>query len=113
MTPEIFATKGLLPTRWRTFGTTNQSLFFPVRGTACGTASALSRVYSTLFVSLFCSADAVDISGGMLAPLAGGALLVADRSFPVYASIVIFVASGLSVLPLKVSDVPGGGGMLH
>ncbi|KAF8531259.1 major facilitator superfamily domain-containing protein [Gautieria morchelliformis] len=76
MTPEIFATE--------------------VRGTACGTASALSRV------------------GGMLAPLAGGALLVINTSFPVYASIVVFTAGGLCVLPLKVGDVPGGNkGRLH
>ncbi|KAF8580134.1 MFS general substrate transporter [Ramaria rubella] len=76
MTPEIFATK--------------------VRGTACGTASALSRI------------------GGMLAPLAGGALLVVNNSFPVYASIVIFAAGGLCVLPLRIPDIPRrAGGMLH
>lgn len=62
-TPEIFATK--------------------VRGTACGTASALSRV------------------GGMIAPMVGGALLMIDPSFPVYASIVVFLLSGICVLLIK------------
>lgn len=45
--------------------------------------------------------------GGMLAPLIGGALLVVNTSLPVYASIIVFAAGGLCVLPLKVSDVPG------
>lgn len=50
----------------------------------------------------------------MLAPLAGGALLVVNASFPVYASIVVFAAGGLSVLLLKISEVQGGGrGRLH
>ncbi|KAH9964760.1 major facilitator superfamily domain-containing protein, partial [Russula compacta] len=62
-TPEIFATK--------------------VRGTACGAASALSRV------------------GGMIAPILGGTLLMIDPSFPVYASIVVFVLSGICVLLIK------------
>ncbi|KAM6494435.1 Major facilitator superfamily domain containing protein [Amanita muscaria] len=59
-TPEIFSTK--------------------VRGTACGTASALSRI------------------GGMIAPLLGGMLLVINRSIPVYTSVIIFVISGFCVL---------------
>ncbi|KAI0286406.1 major facilitator superfamily domain-containing protein [Russula brevipes] len=62
-TPEIFATK--------------------VRGTACGTATALSRI------------------GGMIAPIVGGALLMVDPSFPVYASIVVFMLSGICVLLIK------------
>ncbi|KAF8491171.1 MFS general substrate transporter [Russula emetica] len=62
-TPEIFATT--------------------VRGTACGTASALSRV------------------GGMIAPIVGGALLMIDPSFPVYASIAVFLLSGICVLLIK------------
>jgi len=65
-TPEIFATK--------------------VRGTACGTASALSRV------------------GGMIAPIVGGALLMIDPSFPVYASIAMFVLSGICVLLIEEVD---------
>ncbi|KDR82970.1 hypothetical protein GALMADRAFT_238679 [Galerina marginata CBS 339.88] len=62
-TPEIFATK--------------------VRGTACGIASALSRI------------------GGMIAPMLGGALLMIDRSIPVYTSVVIFAIAGCCVLLLK------------
>ncbi|KAH8981894.1 MFS general substrate transporter [Lactarius akahatsu] len=68
-TPEIFATR--------------------VRGTACGAASALSRI------------------GGMIAPMAGGALLMVDTSFPVYVSIVVFVLSGFCVLLLKESPSAG------
>ncbi|TFY80123.1 hypothetical protein EWM64_g3887 [Hericium alpestre] len=62
-TPEIFGTK--------------------VRGTACGTASALSRI------------------GGMIAPILGGMLLTVNTSFPVYTSIVIFTLSGICVLLLS------------
>jgi MFS family permease len=68
-TPEIFATR--------------------VRGTACGAASALSRI------------------GGMIAPIAGGTLLMIDSSFPVYASIVVFTLSGFCVLLLK--ETPSAG----
>ncbi|KAF6754913.1 MFS general substrate transporter [Ephemerocybe angulata] len=62
-TPEIFGTK--------------------VRGTACGIASALSRI------------------GGMIAPILGGVLLMMDRSVPVYTSVVIFAIAGLTVLLLS------------
>ncbi|GLB38653.1 putative sugar (and other) transporter [Lyophyllum shimeji] len=62
-TPEIFGTK--------------------VRGTACGIASALSRI------------------GGMIAPMLGGGLLVIDRSVPVYTSVVIFAIAGCCVLMLR------------
>ncbi|GJE98431.1 MFS general substrate transporter [Phanerochaete sordida] len=77
-TPEIFGTK--------------------VRGTACGIASALSRI------------------GGMIAPILGGMLLVIDNSFPVYASVVIFLIAGLSVLLLREKEgerEASGGGMMH
>ncbi|KAI0335781.1 MFS general substrate transporter [Cubamyces sp. BRFM 1775] len=62
-TPEIFGTK--------------------VRGTACGIASALSRI------------------GGMIAPILGGTLLTVDHSFPVYVSIVIFILAGICVILLE------------
>ncbi|KAG7444386.1 MFS general substrate transporter [Guyanagaster necrorhizus] len=62
-TPEIFGTK--------------------VRGTACGIASALSRI------------------GGMVAPLVGGMLLMIDRTVPVYTSVAVFVIAGVCVLFLK------------
>ncbi|KAG2362213.1 MFS general substrate transporter [Suillus spraguei] len=64
-TPEIFGTK--------------------VRGTACGIASALSRI------------------GGMIAPLLGGALLVLNRGFPVWTSVVVYVITGVFVLLLHES----------
>ncbi|EJD34854.1 MFS general substrate transporter [Auricularia subglabra TFB-10046 SS5] len=63
MTPEIFETE--------------------VRGTACGTASALSRI------------------GGIIAPLLGGYLLVIDPAFTVYVSIVVLLAAGILVLFLR------------
>ncbi|KAG2337733.1 MFS general substrate transporter [Suillus weaverae] len=59
-TPEIFGTK--------------------VWGTACGIASALSRI------------------GGMIAPLLGGALLVLSRGFPVRTSVVVSGITGVFVL---------------
>ncbi|KAL0961499.1 hypothetical protein HGRIS_006441 [Hohenbuehelia grisea] len=62
-TPEIFGTK--------------------VRGTACGIASALSRI------------------GGMIAPMLGGILLMINRSIPVYTSVVIFAFAGVCVLLLR------------
>jgi len=54
-----------------------------VRGSACGIASALSRI------------------GGMIAPILGGQLLMIDVSFPVYTSVVTFVIAGICVLLLK------------
>ncbi|KIJ17575.1 hypothetical protein PAXINDRAFT_175426 [Paxillus involutus ATCC 200175] len=75
-TPEIFGTK--------------------VRGTACGIASALSRI------------------GGMIAPLLGGALLVMDRSFPVYTSVVVYLVSTACVLLLHETAGQGGeGAFIH
>ncbi|EAU86401.2 membrane transporter [Coprinopsis cinerea okayama7 len=69
-TPEIFGTK--------------------VRGSACGIASALSRI------------------GGMIAPILGGILLMIDRSFPVYTSVVVFVVAGFCVLLLRETPRDGG-----
>ena len=43
----------------------------------------------------------------MIAPMAGGALLMIDPSFPVYASIVVFTLSGFCVLLLK--ETPSAG----
>ena len=39
--------------------------------------------------------------GGMIAPILGGTLLTIDHSFPVYASIVIFVLAGFCVILLE------------
>ncbi|PPQ73324.1 hypothetical protein CVT26_015347 [Gymnopilus dilepis] len=62
-TPEIFGTK--------------------IRGTACGIASALSRI------------------GGMIAPMLGGMLLMVNRAIPVYTSVIVFAIAGFCVLLLK------------
>ncbi|KAG1723017.1 major facilitator superfamily domain-containing protein [Suillus paluster] len=70
-TPEIFGTK--------------------VRGTACGIASALSRI------------------GGMIAPMLGGALLVVNRAFPVWTSVVVYGITGVFILLLHESAGNGGG----
>lgn len=43
----------------------------------------------------------------MIAPIAGGALLMVDSSFPVYTSIVVFTLSGFCVLLLK--EIPSAG----
>jgi hypothetical protein len=42
----------------------------------------------------------------MIAPMMGGALLMIDPSFPVYASIAMFLLSGICVLLIK--EVNGG-----
>ncbi|KAJ7250028.1 major facilitator superfamily domain-containing protein [Mycena haematopus] len=69
-TPEIFATK--------------------VRGTACGIASALSRI------------------GGMIAPILGGILLLFSRAAPVYTSMIVFVLAAACVLLLSEDEGEGG-----
>ncbi|KZT11946.1 MFS general substrate transporter [Laetiporus sulphureus 93-53] len=69
-TPEIFGTK--------------------VRGSACGIASALSRI------------------GGMIAPMLGGSLLSVNQSVPVYTSIAIFLLAGLCVLLLHEDEQERG-----
>ncbi|KAG8942014.1 hypothetical protein FRC03_003731 [Tulasnella sp. 419] len=70
-------------TMWAVLYGMTPEMFVPkVRGTACGTASALSRV------------------GGMIAPLLGGSLLVVDTSLPVYTAVGIFIAAGICVLLL-------------
>ncbi|KAF9493580.1 MFS general substrate transporter [Pleurotus eryngii] len=74
-TPEIFTTK--------------------VRGTACGIASALSRI------------------GGMIAPMLGGVLLMIDRSVPVYTSVVTFVLAGCCVLFLRGDSPEGASGAVR
>ena len=55
--------------------------------------------------------------GGMIAPLLGGTLLMIDGSFPVWASVVVFLIAGFCVLLL--SEKEGGkrgsrgGAVLH
>ncbi|KAJ7225962.1 MFS general substrate transporter, partial [Mycena pura] len=81
-TPEIFATK--------------------VRGTACGIASALSRMWvaPSFLLGL--------LIGGIIAPLLGAALLLISRAAPVYASMVAFLFAAGCVLLLS-EDVGEGG----
>lgn len=52
----------------------------------------------------------------MIAPLLGGTLLMIDASFPVYASVVIFLVAGLCVLLLREEEGERGnarGGLMH
>ncbi|KAF8625910.1 hypothetical protein AX17_006636 [Amanita inopinata Kibby_2008] len=70
------------------YGWTPEMFGTKVRGTACGIASALSRI------------------GGMIAPLLGGVLLVIDRSIPVYTSVFTFIISGFCVLLLREDKSP-------
>lgn len=81
----------------------NTSLTGIVRGTACGIASALSRMYVVFFVSpaVLRILTLFPYSGGMIAPILGGVLLMIDRSVPVYTSVVIFAFAGLCVLMLQ------------
>ncbi len=48
-------------------------------------------------------------SGGMIAPILGGTLLMIDHSFPVYASIGIFIVAGVCVLLLNEDEGERGG----
>ena len=50
------------------------------------------------------------LRGGMIAPLLGGALLMMDRSIPVYASIVTFAIAGCCVLMLREGEGDSGRG---
>jgi len=72
------------------YGWTPEIFSTNVRGSACGIASALSRI------------------GGMIAPILGGQLLTIDVSFPVYTSVVVFVIAGICVLFLKEAEKPEG-----
>lgn len=45
----------------------------------------------------------------MIAPILGGSLLMVDHSFPVYASIGIFIVAGICVLLLKEDEGERGG----
>jgi len=65
------------------YGWTPEIFGTNVRGTACGIASALSRI------------------GGMIAPILGGRLLAIDVSVPVYASVVTFFIAGFCVVLIK------------
>lgn len=44
--------------------------------------------------------------GGMIAPLLGGTLLFVDRSFPVYASVAVYLITAVCIVLLR--ETPGG-----
>jgi len=48
-----------------------------------------------LFAYMICN------SGGMIAPILGGVLLVINRAVPVYTAVVVFAIAGFCVLLLK------------
>jgi hypothetical protein len=53
-------------------------------------------------------------SGGMIAPLLGGSLLMINNSYPVYASIVIFLLAAVAVLFLRGHEGKrADGGLMH
>ncbi len=54
-----------------------------------------------LIIITLCSVFDFCVSGGMIAPLVGGMLLMIDRTVPVYTSVVVFVIAGICVLFLK------------
>ena len=51
----------------------------------------------------------------MIAPILGGTLLMIDNSFPVYASVAIFLLAGSCVLLLRERDGARGtsSGLMH
>ena len=54
----------------------------------------------------------------MIAPVLGGALLMASRSLPVYTSVFVFIIAGICTLMLRVEDNgeskgKGGGVLAH
>ncbi|KIK69824.1 hypothetical protein GYMLUDRAFT_151542 [Collybiopsis luxurians FD-317 M1] len=72
------------------YGWTPEIFGTEIRGTACGIASALSRI------------------GGMIAPILGGALLLINRTIPVYTSVGVFCFAGFCVLLLQENAGDGG-----
>jgi hypothetical protein len=84
------------------------SFLLPVRGTACGAALALSRMYVPYLLMLFCAVMTPLVDrGGIIAPMAGGILLMMNPSFPVLASALVFALAGFCVLLLPENN--GGG----
>lgn len=60
-------------------------------------------MYAKKFFECSCDADVIH-SGGMIAPVLGGSLLVISRAVPVFTSAVIFVLAGSCVLLLRVKE---------
>lgn len=97
-TPEIFDTEGKNNHRQLC----SYLIIISVRGTACGTASALSRMCVRIYSCVIATDTRFLIyRGGMIAPILGGALLQVNTSLPVYTSIVVFTVAGLCTVLLK------------
>ncbi|KAL1729666.1 major facilitator superfamily domain-containing protein [Schizophyllum commune] len=71
------------------YGWTPEIFSTEVRGTACGIASALSRV------------------GGMISPVLGGVLLMISKSLPLYVSATMFTVAGFCILLLREDEGEG------
>lgn len=79
-------------TMWAILYGITPDIFPPnIRGTACGTASALSRI------------------GGMIAPILGGHLLARDSSLPMYSAAAILTVAAACVLLLPTEGENKGG----
>lgn len=94
MTPELFATEG----KTRPFTSIPRLTYhLTVRGTACGSASALSRMY----VHFYCPSYPLPThwiltySGGITAPLIGGPLVALSPTLTVITSVAIFLLSAI------------------
>ncbi|TRM63911.1 major facilitator superfamily domain-containing protein [Schizophyllum amplum] len=72
------------------YGWTPEIFSTAVRGTACGIASALSRI------------------GGMVSPVLGGILLMISKSLPLYVSATMFTVAGFCILLLREDEGEGG-----
>ena len=99
------------------YGWTPEIFSINVRGSACGIASALSRMCVLLSLpppplQIIGGFDLISFlfvfRGGMIAPILGGQLLTIDVSFPVYTSAVAFVIAGICVLFLKEAEKQEG-----
>ncbi|KAH8831459.1 major facilitator superfamily domain-containing protein [Flagelloscypha sp. PMI_526] len=79
------------------YGWTPEIFETQIRGSACGIASALSRV------------------GGMVAPVIGGMLIVISTAFPVYASALVYFICAVAGLLLQENEGAASGGptLLH
>ena len=103
---QLILADGMTP---ETFGTT-------IRGTACGTSAALSRLY-VHFREQGAINDVMMHRTGIMAPVSAGLLLTLSPSLPVFVSAAIFVATAACSLALPFERVPegkrGGGAMAH
>lgn len=71
---------------------------------------AFTNVRISISTSLYSLTSCKLCRGGMIAPILGGVLLVADRSLPVYTSVVIFALAGVCTLLLSEDEGRSGRG---